>query len=222
MDYATSHLLREPETTIDWWKKSCTSWYMVNIPWFKGFHTSQVVQDFFHQQYTLLKLTVSLPLKIGPFWLPPKGNESSTPTIGNCRGKLAVRSVSFWEGNPNQKSLEPTKISGFFLTAHFKNPTIPFSKPCRLPFQAPATHRPDRRWYVAAPSADPPGGRWWWPMAVHQRNGVRRCQNPAGREEAQGLVSMPCRDVFFWDKVDWLKLIDVLKTSGKIGTLYKQ
>ena len=33
-----------------WWKKSCKPVDMVNIPLFTGFHTSQVVQDFFHQQ----------------------------------------------------------------------------------------------------------------------------------------------------------------------------
>ena len=43
--------------------ESCNKWYhtvdgrnpapvdMANIPWFAGFHASQVVQDFFHQQY---------------------------------------------------------------------------------------------------------------------------------------------------------------------------
>ena len=33
-----------------WWKKSCKPADMVNIPLFTWFHTSQVVQDFFHQQ----------------------------------------------------------------------------------------------------------------------------------------------------------------------------
>ena len=35
-----------------WWKKSCTSWYG-EYPVLIGFQTSQVVQDFFHQQYPL-------------------------------------------------------------------------------------------------------------------------------------------------------------------------
>ena len=30
-----------------------TSWYDLNIPLFTGFHTCQVVQDFFHQQYVV-------------------------------------------------------------------------------------------------------------------------------------------------------------------------
>ena len=33
-----------------WWKKSCTSWYGKYPNNFLGFHTSQVVQDFSHQQ----------------------------------------------------------------------------------------------------------------------------------------------------------------------------
>ena len=33
-----------------WWKKSCTSWYVVYLIIFKVY-VSQVVQDFFHQQY---------------------------------------------------------------------------------------------------------------------------------------------------------------------------
>ena len=33
-----------------WWKKSCTSWYVVNLIIYKVY-VSQVVQDFFHQQY---------------------------------------------------------------------------------------------------------------------------------------------------------------------------
>ena len=36
-----------------WWKKSCTSWYGILpfTPLFTGFHTCEVVQDFFRQQY---------------------------------------------------------------------------------------------------------------------------------------------------------------------------
>ena len=38
-----------------WWKKSCTSWYVqVQYSIISGFHTSQVVQDFSHQQYHLV------------------------------------------------------------------------------------------------------------------------------------------------------------------------
>ena len=33
-----------------WWKKSCTSWYVDDTSIYKVFFTSQVVQDFFHQQ----------------------------------------------------------------------------------------------------------------------------------------------------------------------------
>ena len=47
------HRLLQP-ATYWWWKKSCTSWWVVYpfIPLFyDGFFTSQVVQDFSHQQY---------------------------------------------------------------------------------------------------------------------------------------------------------------------------
>ena len=37
-----------------WWLKFCTSWYVVYLIKFKGLYVSQVVQDFFHQQYHLL------------------------------------------------------------------------------------------------------------------------------------------------------------------------
>ena len=34
-----------------WWKKLCTRWYgKYPIPLFTGFYTSQVLQDFYHQQ----------------------------------------------------------------------------------------------------------------------------------------------------------------------------
>ena len=50
-----------------WWLKSCTSWGWLFIPLFIGVHTSQVVQDFSHQQYhanleTFPKCPVKYPM----------------------------------------------------------------------------------------------------------------------------------------------------------------
>ncbi len=42
-------LLKSGQEKYCWWLKSCTSWLVV-FPLFIGFHTSQVVQDFSHQQ----------------------------------------------------------------------------------------------------------------------------------------------------------------------------
>ncbi len=55
---------------------------MVNVPLFTGFDTSQMVQDFFHQQY------------LRNFWPPPQGFFS---LIGHCPLWDILTWSSFWE-----------------------------------------------------------------------------------------------------------------------------
>ena len=86
---------------------------MVNIPLFKGFHTSQVVQDFFHQQYTLLKLpvTVSLPLKIGPFDCPQKEMNHRLQPLEFAGANLLLVSGRV-ATTRNERISHPPKING--------------------------------------------------------------------------------------------------------------
>ena len=42
-----------------WWKKSCTSWGWQFLPLYTRFYTSQVVQDFFHQQYDYIRKQIA-------------------------------------------------------------------------------------------------------------------------------------------------------------------
>ena len=50
MDWGIENLLKRKELWYCWWKKSCSSWYAKD-PRIAGFHTSQMVQDFSHQQH---------------------------------------------------------------------------------------------------------------------------------------------------------------------------
>ena len=52
-DFKIQRIQFQGWNTVDGWNPAPVD--MVNIPLFTGFHTSQVVQDFFHQQYQYLR-----------------------------------------------------------------------------------------------------------------------------------------------------------------------
>ena len=111
---------------------------LVNIPIFKGFYTSQVVQDFFHQQYHQLTISWSLfpsPFSIANMFFAGKSNKITSGVSSNITNKKSLPPGGFtlrpWKYiSKTQKETIVFQSHPFFLVPRKQALKSPRNSPC--------------------------------------------------------------------------------------------
>ena len=104
--WKATHTVISEHVTYCWWEKPCTSWYTR----FYMFYTSQVVQDFFHQQYQkdlaqtkrqfhFIRWIVVVAMQIAA--IPYSTSPLDSHSVNQFNGRL--RLISFAVALPNRQ-----------------------------------------------------------------------------------------------------------------------